>query len=161
MNGTGATGMWWYCDGQSIQALNAAPPGSSPFQTFSTFYSDLSGFWILRGDATSPSAAEAWQPLSFDWDEYDYSSYLTNVGAERIPRCQRSDQTWPAMLLPTTNQALPAATSHRYGGLKGCLAIFLALIAMSMDRQYLPTMLPQMFANSAWLTHRLPHGREW
>ncbi|OAG04774.1 uncharacterized protein CC84DRAFT_1218200 [Paraphaeosphaeria sporulosa] len=161
MNGHGATGMWWYCNGQNIQRLNvnAPPHGSSHFQTFSVFYCDGFGFWVLRGDATSPPAAEAWHPLSFDWDEHDYSAYLTNAGYQRTLRVQRNDQMWPRMLLPTTNQVPPVTTSQRYGGLKGDLAIFLALIALSMDRPYVPHVLPQMFAREAWTIHQHPHGR--
>lgn len=162
MNGTGATGTWWYCDGQSIRALDvsAPPAGSSHFQTFSTFYTDGFGFWILRGDATSPPAAETWHPLSFDWDEHDYSAYLTNAGEERTVRVQRSDQSWPHMLLPSTNQIKATVTHQNYGGLKGDLAIFLALVAMSVERHNLPILLPQIFVNGSWATHRLKHGRE-
>ncbi|KAF2448874.1 hypothetical protein P171DRAFT_352750, partial [Karstenula rhodostoma CBS 690.94] len=160
LNGVGTTGIWWYCNGQGIQRLNvsAPPPGSSPFQTFSVFYGDAFGFWVLRGDATSPPAAEAWHPLSFDWDERDYSAYLTNAGEEHTLKLQRRDQGWPQMLLPTTNQVQPVATSQVYGGLKGDLAIFLALIALSMDRQTLTPTLPRMFVNGVWATHRFPHG---
>ncbi|KAF9737347.1 hypothetical protein PMIN06_001526 [Paraphaeosphaeria minitans] len=160
LNGAGATGMWWYCNGQGIQRLNitAPPQESSHFQTFSVFYCDAFGFWVLRGDATSPPAAEAWHPLSFDWED-DYSAYLTNAGQHHTLRVQRGDQTWPQMLLPTTNQARPVTTHQTYGGLKGDLAIFLALIALSMDRPNLPYMLPRMFSQGAWAIHQGSHGR--
>ena len=65
------------------------------------------------------------------------------------------------MLLPSTNQVQPAPIHPGYGGLKGDLAIFLALIAMSMDRSNVTQMLPRMFVGGAWATHRLPHGRKW
>lgn len=162
MNGAGATGMWWYCNDQNIQHLNVStlPQGSSYFQTFSVFYCDAFGFWVLKGDATRPPAAEAWHPLSFDWDEHDCSAYLTNAGYHHTLKIQRSDQMWPQMLLPTTNQVQPAATHHRPGGLNGDIAIFLALIALSMDRPHVPHMLPRMLAGEAWAIHQLPHGRE-
>jgi hypothetical protein len=141
--------------------VSTLPPGASHFQTFSVFYSDGFGFWVLRGDATSPHAAEAWHPLSFDWDEHDYSAYLTNAGEERRLRAQRIDQKWPHMLLPTTNQLPPTATYQGYGGLKGDLAIFLALIALSIPEPHLRQVLPQMFFQGAWATHRYTHGRKW
>lgn len=157
----GASGILWYCDGQRIQGLtnNALPPGSRFYKAFSVFYCDGFGFWVLRGDATNPPAGEAWQSLWFDHDRTDYSSYLTNAGTERTLRCQRPDQIWPDMLLPTIYQTRPVPTDQRYGGLKGELAIFLALIAFSMDRQYVRQLIPQMFTGGVWARHSLPHGR--
>jgi hypothetical protein len=143
--------------------MNASTPpqGASPFQTFSVFYSDGFGFWVLRGDATSPPAAEAWHPLSFDWDEHDYSAYLTNAGTEHTLRLQRSDQRWPLMLLPTTNHVQPTVVHQSYGGLKGDLAIFLALVALSIQMPYLERILPEMFVEGTWKTHPYAHGRKW
>lgn len=152
--------MWWYCDGQNIRRIANDPPGSTPYQVFSVYYCDHFGFKILRGDAAAPSASEAWQSLWFDHDPQDYSSYLTNVGTEHTLRCQRSDQTWPAMLLPTTNQVLPVSLSQRYGGLKGDLAIFIALLAQSMGSTQVEHILPHMFQQGRWGLHSLPHGRK-
>jgi hypothetical protein len=65
------------------------------------------------------------------------------------------------MLLPTTNQVQPVATHQSYGGLTGDLAIFLALIALSIHEAHLTQMLPQMFLQGSWGTHPLTHGRKW
>ncbi|KAF1967475.1 hypothetical protein BU23DRAFT_291197 [Bimuria novae-zelandiae CBS 107.79] len=157
--GAGATGIWWYCNGQTIQRIDTFPQGSTHYQTFSVFYSEGFGFWILRGDATNPRRSEAWHPLSFDHDEQDFSSYLTNAGTEKTLRCQRVDQSWSGMLLPTTNQVRAVATSQAYGGLKGDLAIFLALLAQSMEPGKVTQTLYRMFREGAWVLHPLPHGR--
>jgi hypothetical protein len=66
-----------------------------------------------------------------------YSSYITNAGEHNRLRTQRSNQTWPKMLLPKHYHAPePSRTSdeyHQYGGLTGELPLFLALIAFSVD----------------------------
>lgn len=114
----------------------------------------------MRGDATQPPASEAWHPLSFDHDDHDYSSYLTNAGTESTLRCQRSDQSWPRMLLPTTNQVQAARMTSAYGGLKGDLAIFLGLIALSVGQQFVTQLIPHVFRGGAWAVHQYPHGRK-
>lgn len=63
------------------------------------------------------------------------------------------------MLLPNIYQTRPVALDQRYGGMKGELPIFLALIALSMDRQYVRQILPQLFTGGAWGLHRFPNGR--
>lgn len=160
--GVGATGVWWYCRGQQIQRIvqQTPPPGSSHFQTCSVYFCEGFGFRVLRGDATQPAANEAWRPLSFGHDHVDYSSYLTNAGSERTLRYQRFGQIWPQMLFPVNNQVTAAQTSSRYGGLKGDLSIFLALIAFSMGSQHLMYMLPHMLSKGAWAVHQHQHGRK-
>lgn len=158
----GATGINYYCDGQRIQPLpnNKVPQESRPYKSFSVFYSEGYGFWVLRGNATWPPPGEAWQPLWFEHDGNDFSSYLTNAGTERTLRCQRPDQGWPNMLLPNNYQTHFVAPDRRYGGLKGELAIFLALMALSMDQGYVQTCLPRLLNGGIWVNHGLPHGRE-
>lgn len=159
--GGGASGAWWICNGQSIQPApdNALPYGSRPYQTFSVFYSDGFGFWIMRGDAIRPNQEEAWKPLCFDHDENDWSSYLTNAGPHQTLRFVRNGQMWPYMLLPNVYHCRPAPASQTYGGLTGDLAIFLGLMALSMDQLYVSQHLPARFTGGAWKEHRLTHGR--
>jgi len=110
-------------------------------------------------DATSPPPAETWHPLRFDHGHPDYASYLTSSGAEDTLDCQRNDQAWIHMLLPSVYHG-KEIQDPRYGGLIGDLGIFLALVAFSMEPKHLQQWLPWMFQNSAWQTHSLGHGRK-
>jgi hypothetical protein len=101
-----------------------------------------------------------WKPLQFDHDEVDFSSYLTSEGTAQTLRCQRPDQQWARMLLPDIYQTHPTTTFRTYGGLKGNLPLFLALIAFSMGREDLEHYLRVMFQEGAWQVHGLPHGRK-
>ena len=47
-----------------------------------------------------------------------------------------------------------------YGGLKGELAIFLALVAFSVPVESLSTYLPAMFQSGRWQQYDMLHGRE-
>ena len=156
------SGTYWLCDGHSIRRIEVPfgqnPQGTSLYSAFSMYYCEGFGFWITRGDATTH--AEAWRPLTFEHDDREYSSYLTNAGPSGRLRCQRPDQQWPKMLLPDIYQTHPMPTHQAYGGLKGDLAILLALIALSMSREDLQQYLTGMFLNETWQVHGLPHGRK-
>jgi hypothetical protein len=156
------SGIHWLCNGYHIQRLNLPigqlPPGSGFYSAFSMYYCDGYGFWVLHGDATTNTVAP-WRPLTFEHDNHNYSSYLTNAGTAGTLRCQRTDQQWPRMLLPDIYQTQAMAPDLRYGSLKGDLAILLALIALSMSRDDLQHYLPSMFTNQSWQVHGLPHGR--
>jgi hypothetical protein len=121
------------------------------------YYCEGYGFYVTRDNATQQ--AERWLPLTFDHDDLNYSSYVTNAGSARTLRCQRPDQQWPQMLLPDIYQAPPVTAHQAYGGLKGDLAILLALVAFSMSREHLPQYLQSMFLGETWQVHGLPHGR--
>ncbi|KAF1954088.1 hypothetical protein CC80DRAFT_418342 [Byssothecium circinans] len=156
----GASGKWWYCDGQGIRPMPGLPANSVPYKTFSAYYCGGFGFWILRGDATRPTGGEAWHPLSFDYEETDYSTYLTNAGQRHTLNWTRPDQFWPRMLLPTHyHDARRVTQDLRYGGLTGDLPIFLALLAFSMPPNQLTYMLPFMFQAGRWGFHSLQDGR--
>jgi hypothetical protein len=157
--GGGVSGIYWLCNGQSIQPLNQPLPATAAlYSVFSMYYCAGLGFWVLRGDATNPED-DPWRPLLFDHDNQDYSSYLTNAGNAQTLRCQRPTQSWPRMLLPDIYQVPPTPTNQAYGGLKGELAILLALIAFSMSKEHLQMYLVSMFLGSVWQVHGLPHGR--
>jgi hypothetical protein len=51
--------------------------------------------------------------------------------------------------------------SAPYGGLKGELAVFLALIAFSIPVDSLLTYLPAMFHGGKWQQYNMANGREW
>lgn len=152
----------WLCNGWQIKRLddNKLLRHAKPYKTYSAYYRHGSGFQILRDNAvTNPREDEVWLPLSFEHDKTDYSSYLTNVGYEPSLHCHRSDQKWMKMLLPDVYHGswpVPAP----YGGLKGELAIFLALIAFSIPVDSLQNYLPAMFQSGKWQQYDMVNGRE-
>ena len=162
--GGGVSGKWFGCTGQQIVqvAPEALPSNVKHFKTYSMFYRGGFGFWVLEGDATRPPTSAAWHPLQFDYDPNDgYSSYLCNVAQNRTVQYRRTDQQWLSMLLPDVYfQSAPTVPYPQCGALKGELAIFLGLIAFSMQPTQLPRHLPNMFVNGAWQTHPMQHGRE-
>jgi len=153
---------WYCCDGRKIKLLqNYTPPAdASPYRVFSMFFSGGHGFWVLRGDATTPTdGGDTWHPLMFEHDETTYCSSVTNAGTERTLRVQRPDARWPRMLLPDIYHG-PAYPHAGYGGLTGDLPIFLSLIAFSMSPRQLITDLPKMMKDGEWRAHNNQHGRE-
>ncbi|KAF1836098.1 hypothetical protein BDW02DRAFT_257049 [Decorospora gaudefroyi] len=163
--GGGVSGQLWCCNGHNIGVFPAQnlPTGAKSFETYSVFYSGGFGFWVLKGDATTElKDGTTWQPLRFEHDrDDDYSSYLCNVAQDRILASRRADQFWPQMLLPDIYwEATPVTPYAQYGGLKGELAIFLALVAFAMQPAKLPSVLPKMFENREWKVWKMPHGRE-
>jgi hypothetical protein len=157
------SGFYWFCNGNNIQRLNLPtgqlPQGAMFYSAFSMYYCEGYGFWVTRGDATNNP--DAWRPLTFEHDDQNYSSELTNAGTQGRLRCQRPDQQWPRMLLPDIYQTQPMAIHQTYGGLKGDLAILLALVAFSMSRENLQQYLQSMFLNQRWQVHGLAHGRRF
>ncbi|KAF2241837.1 hypothetical protein BU26DRAFT_585399, partial [Trematosphaeria pertusa] len=154
----GVSGMWWLCDSQQIYRCGSFPQGASIYSVWSVYYSSGHGFWVLCGDATEPVCHEIWHPLRFDHNSTDYSSYLTNSGQHPTLLVQRPGQMWPKMLLPDIYHTNAYSTHHAYGGLTGDLPIFLALIAFSIKPESLAQILPQMYTDSRWKTHNVPHG---
>ena len=151
----------WVCDGVEIQILenNDLLNRAKHYKTYSAYYCHGRGFEILRDNAISTRREEGWIPLSFDHDKTDYSSYLTNTRLEPSLHCHRSDQKWIDMLLPDVYHdrwEVPAP----HGGLKGELAIFLALIAFSIPVHSLQHYLPAMFQSGEWQQYDMANGRE-
>jgi len=146
----------WYCDGRTIGLWrHPLPPGASDYSVFSTYFKNGHGFWVLRGDATNPPAAESWHCLRFNHNP-DYSSSLTNAGTHSALQCHDSAHFWHRMLLPDIYHG-PGYVG--YGGLTGDLPIFLSLLAFSMDASRLQHWLPNSMANGIWQAHHLPNGR--
>ena len=159
----GVSGKLWFCDTQQIyEVTNTISAQTTPYKQFSVFFGGGYGFWVLRGDATNPPDDEDWFPLRFDHSDQDFSSYLTNAGQNPTLCVQRHDQVWPKMLLPDIYhaQSPPIAQTSGYGGLTGELPIFLALLAISMPREYLPSVLPTLFTGGAWTTHPYQYPRK-
>ncbi|KAF2626533.1 hypothetical protein BU25DRAFT_422308 [Macroventuria anomochaeta] len=160
----GVTNLWWLCDGNRIRpsplAEHKLPPGMVHYKTYSLFYSDGRGFWVLRGDATNPTHDEPWLPLCFDHDENDgFSSFLTNARSEPALRCRRTDQTWVKMLLPDVNHGSVVVESRQQGALKGELPILLGLLAFSIPIESLQQYLPSMFHSGTWQQYDMANGR--
>jgi hypothetical protein len=184
--GGGVSGLYWYCDGQSISQVPYLPDNCSHFKTFSVYYYNGT-FWASRCDATAvqvgdgdgdtgdqvPEGAlegegEGWHHLSFNYVDDDdgqqtYSSYVTNAGEHSRLRTQRPDQTWPKMLLPEHYHAPESSRTvyPQYGGLTGELPLFLALIAFSIDANVLHWVLQICFQDGSWRTHDFDHGRKY
>lgn len=127
--------------------------GFSKYSTHAMYYSGGFGFWVLRGDPTTGTEFESWQPLRFDYDGDNYSSFVTSAGKNPQLRVQRHDQTWPAMLLPDIYHAYDRMEDPQYGGLTGEMGIFLALIALSMLQKHLSHTLPTMYSKGSWDVH--------
>lgn len=155
----GATGVLWLCDGWQIKRLvdNSLPRSAKMYKTYSMYYCHGKGFQVLRDNAISPRREEIWLPLSFDHDRTDYSSYLTNARFEPALHCYRTDQKWMKMLLPDVyHGSWPVPVP--YGGLKGELAIFLALIAFAIPVDRLQQDLPAMFHSGKWQQYEMGNG---
>ncbi|KAF2203806.1 hypothetical protein GQ43DRAFT_239903 [Delitschia confertaspora ATCC 74209] len=161
----GASGVYFRCDGQRIYPLQGGtlPQGSAFYKAFSVYYSIGRGFWVLEGDATTTTPhdhGQVWMPLTFDHE--NYSSFLTNAGEHNTLAAQRTDQRWPAMLLPDIYHAqFPTNAAHQsYGSLTGELPIFLALLAFSVERQNVQWAVTNCFRNGKWRAHNQQrHGR--
>lgn len=161
MIAAGATSIVWLCDGRQIKILDDSNllRRAKPYKTYSAYYCHGKGFQILRDNAVTTRREEGWLPLSFEHDKTDYSSYLTNARYEPDLFCHRTDQKWMKMLLPDVyhgSWSVPAP----YGGLKGELAIFLALIAFSIPVHSLQQYLPAMFQSGEWQQYDMVNGRE-
>lgn len=124
------------------------------------YYSNGRAFSVLRGNATTTSREEGWFPLSFEHDKSDYSSFLTNAKSEPALHCHQPNQKWVKMLLPDVyHDRWPVAAPH--GGLKGELAIFLALVAFAIPVDRLQQDLPAMFHSGAWQQYDMSNGSKW
>lgn len=156
----GASGRYWYCNGQSIQQVSQLPSDAKSYSIYSMFYKTGQGFWVYCGDACARPSTEdwqSWQPLCFD--HVETYSYLSNAGEHDCAKNVRSDQPWARMLLPSIYHDASRSTSRR-GGLIGELAIFLGLLAFSMRPEYMSDLLPQMMSQSRFRTHTNANGRD-
>lgn len=155
----GVSGTWWMCNGTQIWPLpgNTPPTGTQAWKTFSVFFSGGYGFRVMNGNATTPTDGEVYHPLAFEHHNNDNcSSYLTNVMQQPTLRCHRN-QVWTRMLLPNTYHG-PVTAVQQYGGLKGELPIFLALVAFSMPPELLATYLSGMMHNGVWQQFNMQNG---
>lgn len=160
----GTTGRKYYCDRQQIREVNQLPAGCRIFKQYSVYFIGGYGFRVLRGDAINPPPGDTWQPLRFEHSEQDFSSFLTSAGLQPTLQFQRNGQQWPRMLLPdiyhTHETPNTPPSMQAYGGLTGELPIFLALVAFSVPRDYLPSVLPTIFTGGAWAIHHYRYPRE-
>ena len=151
--GGGISGQQWYCNGHYMQEVPELLTGFSKYSTHSMYFSAGFGYWVLRGDPTTSTELESWQPLRFDFDDSYYSSFVTSAGKNPQLRVQRPDQKWPAMLLPDIYHAYDRTEDPNHGGLTGEMGVFLALIALSMPQKYLALTLPTMYTEGSWKVH--------
>ncbi|KAF2465076.1 uncharacterized protein BDR25DRAFT_240803 [Lindgomyces ingoldianus] len=159
--GGGISGAYWCCTGAKVYEIPTLPQGVARYKTFSMYYYGGVGFWILRGDAVNPKDKEVWHPLTFDWDYKDSSSFLTLFGAHGTLLVQREKQEWPHILLPSIHHTTSMTPYETYGGLCGELPIFLGLMAFSVRKEDLQDILPTLYREGKWATHKYPHGRTY
>lgn len=155
--------MFGHCNGQQIGWLTQQPAGSQVYKKYSMYYADGLGFWVLRGDARSPQNGDDWHRLCFDsYDANRCTSYLTNAGQLSTLRVQPPyPQAWATMLLPDIYHSRNPATPHHPGGLVGELPIFLGLMAFTITRDNLASVLPHTFAGGRWNVHAWQAPRMW
>jgi hypothetical protein len=148
----GASGRTWLCDGSQIYEV-ALPRNAQLYKTFSVYYASGAGFWVLNGDARNPPDADIFHRLQFNYHtQTPESSFLTNAGQNNILCVQPQDNRAARMLLPDIYHTNATASSPQHGGIVGELPIFLALMAFTTSREYLPSVLPYMFAGGNWIT---------
>lgn len=159
----------FFCDGLTVEpeSVTSFPPhGSGHFKTFSIYYAEGQGFWIFMGDVLNPNPnpddGEVWKPLCFSYPQdysdlldntqniHDSSAYLTNAGERRALYTQRQDQEWQDIILPNIYHAQTRHSPTGHGGLQGELAIFLGLLALSTEPEWVGRALPSMFVDGTW-----------
>ena len=109
---------------------------------------------LSNSDAACPPIGEdsEWHGLNFRHNDDDFSTSLDLRGIHPTLRCRRASSMWPWVLLPEAYHG-PVDTSQRYGGLRGSLSIFLALLALSVKPDELEAVMPKFRNNGQW---RLP-----
>ncbi|KAF2021099.1 hypothetical protein BU24DRAFT_457113 [Aaosphaeria arxii CBS 175.79] len=159
----GVSGQWFYLDGQSIRQIDALPEtGCEHHSTMSVYYSAGLGFWIMKGDATAiaDERESAWHTPKFDHISRDYSSFITYQGPNVNLRIQRSDQTWPAFLLPDIYHTSERTDAKHLGGLTGELPIFIAFLALATRPEWLANAIPILFSEGSWKVHSYVSPRQ-
>jgi hypothetical protein len=149
--GVGVSGKQYLCDGQRIYEVSQRSAAAQLYKTYSAYYVGGVGFYVLNGDARNPPNDDGWHTLKFACYDNTNTSYLTDAGQVQTLYRQPHDRRWADLLLPTTNHTDQRASFQGDGGLVGELPIFLALIAFSTSREYLPNVLPRTFMNGAWV----------
>ncbi|RYN36908.1 hypothetical protein AA0112_g4743 [Alternaria arborescens] len=148
--GVGASGKTWLCDGLQIREV-MFPMTAQWYKTYSVYYASGAGFWVLKGDARNPPSDDVFHKLQFNYYQHPpESSYLTSSGQYNMLRVQPQDP-WANLLLPDIYHTSAAPSSPQYGGLVGELPIFLALMAFTTSREYLPSVLPHLFTRGNWV----------
>ncbi|KAH6866606.1 heterokaryon incompatibility protein-domain-containing protein [Alternaria rosae] len=145
----GISGAWWMC-GSLIHRIPELPGWFRHFDTTTVYYRSEK-FAVAHGDRTGATGEfdGEWHDLGFFHNDKDFSSSLHIRGTNPTLRCQRSGSSWPRFLLPSGHHG-PIDTSQRYGGLRGSLSIFLALLALSVRPNELEAVLPTLRNNGQW-----------
>jgi hypothetical protein len=150
--GVGASGKTWLCDGLQIHQVQQLPRNAQLYKTFSVYYACGAGFWVLRGDARCPPGNEFFQKLQFNYYHHPLeSSYLTNAGEHNMLCVQPQDGS-ANLILPDIYHTPTTASHAQYGAVVGELPIFLALMAFTTSRDFVPLILPHIFAQGRWNT---------
>lgn len=133
-----------------IREVPQLPRNAQRYKTFSVYYECGAGFWVLEGDARNPPVHDVFHRLQFNYHQHPpESSYLTNAGQYNMLRVQLQNAA-ADLLLPDIYHTNATASHVQYGGVVGELPIFLALMAFTTSREYLPSVLPHMFTAGRW-----------
>lgn len=104
-----------------------------------------------------PANSIVWNKLSFLHNDEDFSSSIHPRGTHPKLRCQRTGSVWPWTLFPEVYHG-PFHASPPYGGLRGSLSIFLALLALSIKPDNLEEDFPKLRNNGQWGLPKYSHG---
>lgn len=152
-------------DGRAVYDVTYAvnpPAGSQVFNTCS-IYHDFSTFWAVDYDVTLLAVNEGdnrdWTPIGFDYG--DGTINWVGIGGEHRRLGPQRNQPWARTLLPENHHPRRWSTDGRYGGLCGELPLIIALIAFSMEPEYLVHALTNCMREGSWGGHEYPHGRKY
>lgn len=163
-NSIATSSQLFYFDGRTVYDVTYSvnpPAGSQEFGVCS-MYHDFSTFWAVDYDATQHLVNQAdnrdWTAVGFDHSTPTIN-WVGIGGGQRRLGVQRN-QSWVHALFPENHQPRRYSTDERYGGLCGELPVIIALIAFSMDPEYLAHVLTHCMREGTWEGHSYPHGRD-
>ncbi|KAI7206589.1 hypothetical protein KC343_g3015 [Hortaea werneckii] len=103
-----------------------------------------------------------WSTMSFSLGT-SYASYAGQRQQQQRLHCRRRDQLWATQLFTDIYTAQQENRNPQYGGLNGELPLLIALLALTMPPEYLPTYLPQCIGHTwnVYPPNTLPRGCGW
>ncbi|KAF2140205.1 uncharacterized protein K452DRAFT_309982 [Aplosporella prunicola CBS 121167] len=158
---------WFYYDGTAVIAAATIPPGLYEYGTYSVYYDD-SKFWAVPYNVLQIPVATGenydWNRVMFSHGEVDGTASRVTLGGEhwQLGPQHHQHQQWIRMLFPENHHPDPSMNPPNYssyGGLSGDLPLVLALIAFSIEPQYIYHAFQHCLTNHSWQAHQYRHGR--
>ena len=118
---------------------------------------------VNSSDSSSDEEGEEerpdWSTMSFSLGT-SYTSYAGQRQQQQRLHCKRPDQLWATQLFTDIYTAQQENRNPQYGGLNGELPLLIALLALTMPPEYVPTYLPQCIGNTwnVYPPNTLPRG---